>query len=376
MFLSKRSKEIEKKLDRLKRLEWSVIKLNRENKELLKIITEREAALEKIVSEKSLGFPWLANAIAEFYQFLDLEIARELKTKKHPAVKSSEAVKKVALEKKELEKKLKIATNFVNYYESLFPWLKDYVGQDLDELIIEASENKPSKENNDPVLNYIPKAEYTLLSSKERNQKALNRYLESRKKPWQIGRDYERYVGYLYEQQGFKVEYIGIEKGLEDLGRDLICIKNNKVEVVQCKCWAKHKVIHEKHINQLYGTAVKYYIEQTEKLNKSGQTLQLFPEFTKEQNISATFITSTQLSETAKKFAQALNVKVYENEPLGKYPLIKCNINATGEKIYHLPFDQQYDKTQIKHEGEFYAMTVEEAENKGFRRAFKWKGNK
>ena len=56
--------------------------------------------------------------------------------------------------------------------------------------------------------------------------------------------------------------------------------------------------------------------------------------------------------------------------------MIKCNINqTTGEKIYHLPFDQQYDKCIITPEtGEFYAMTVAEAEEAGFRRAMRWKG--
>ena len=43
-----------------------------------------------------------------------------------------------------------------------------------------------------------------------------------------------------------------------------------------------------------------------------------------------------------------------------------------GEKIYHLPFDQQYDKTKLeKKYGEFYCKTVKEAEDSGFRRAFR-----
>lgn len=50
------------------------------------------------------------------------------------------------------------------------------------------------------------------------------------------------------------------------------------------------------------------------------------------------------------------------------YPLIKCNIN-NGGKIYHLPFDQQYKRTDISKNGEFMALTVEEAEKAGFRRA-------
>jgi hypothetical protein len=48
---------------------------------------------------------------------------------------------------------------------------------------------------------------------------------------------------------------------------------------------------------------------------------------------------------------------------------------TTGENIYHLPFDQMYDATVVHTErGEFYARTVEEAEQAGFRRAFRWRG--
>lgn len=46
-----------------------------------------------------------------------------------------------------------------------------------------------------------------------------------------------------------------------------------------------------------------------------------------------------------------------------------------GTKIYHLPFDQQYDRTIIEEEGnERYVETVKEAEALGFRHAFRWKG--
>lgn len=374
MFFTERNKELVRNVERLEELEKRIIQLNKENKEHLNVINQRENTLNKLIEEKSKGFPWLAKAISEFYSYPDIEIGKYLEQKKHPAYKSAEAVKEVSKEKKELRKKLKIAKNFVNYYETLFPWITDYVGENLDELLEDISNEKINDEKSDPVLKYIPKAEYKLLSPKERNQKALDRYLESRKSPWKIGRDYERYIGYLYEQKGFKVEYVGIEKGLEDLGRDLICTKGENIEVVQCKCWAKHKVIREKHINQLYGTAVKHHIENRE-YNNQKANLTLFPDLISSGIINATFVTSTNLSETARKFAQALGVKIVENKLLEKYPVIKCNINTNGEKIYHLPFDQQYDRTLIKNKGEFYAMTVDEAERNGFRRAFRWRGN-
>jgi hypothetical protein len=58
------------------------------------------------------------------------------------------------------------------------------------------------------------------------------------------------------------------------------------------------------------------------------------------------------------------------------YPCIKCNVSKIdGTKIYHLPFDQQYDKVKVEmRRGEFYCNTVAEAEKQGFRRAYRYKG--
>ena len=84
------------------------------------------------------------------------------------------------------------------------------------------------------------------------------------------------------------------------------------------------------------------------------------------------FVTSATLSETALRFAEYLGVRVIQNKKLEEFPRIKCNIN-NKEKIYHLPFDQQYDKTIVgDQKGEFFAWTVQEAVDKGFRRAKKY----
>lgn len=55
------------------------------------------------------------------------------------------------------------------------------------------------------------------------------------------------------------------------------------------------------------------------------------------------------------------------------YPIIKCNMaRRSGEKVYHPPFDEQYDKERIEpNRGEFFAMTVSAAERAGFRRAWR-----
>ena len=49
----------------------------------------------------------------------------------------------------------------------------------------------------------------------------------------------------------------------------------------------------------------------------------------------------------------------------------------TGEKIYHLPFDQQYDTTIIEYNrGELYVKNAYEAEKTRIQAAWKWHGEK
>jgi len=335
-------------------------------------------AISKLVREKTEGFPWLADAIAQYYELRDLKIAEFLKKKLRPALSSAERVREIAKEKRILEKKYRIARNLVKYYEALFPWLREFVGEDLDELIkqVSAAEWEKGTEE-DPARFFLTRAEYEKLSSVERNQKALDRYWQKKKTSWELGRDYERYVGYLYEREGYAVYYQGIMDRLEDLGRDLVARKGKKIEVIQCKYWSQNKTIHENHICQLFGTTVKYWIENQKRLRKELRIQQdLFSQLVQKKLIRGVFITSTSLSKTAREFASELNIDVKEQFLFQKYPSIKCNISRRkNEKIYHLPFDQQYDRTLVEQERtECYVETVREAEDLGFRRAFRWRG--
>ena len=78
----------------------------------------------------------------------------------------------------------------------------------------------------------------------------------------------------------------------------------------------------------------------------------------------------------ARDFAKEFDIELHEECDLERYPCIKGNIGRRGkEKIYHLPFDQQYDtiKIELDRDEEFF-MTVKEAEEKGYRRAWRWRG--
>lgn len=344
---------------------------------------ETNEDIKSLSEQKSSGFPWLAEAYAEYFYLQNLQVSNDLKYKSHPAQKSADRVREIAIERRTIETKLRIAQQIIKYYQDLFPFLEEWLDEREDELLKMVLEKEVDKslekvtlyweKGIDPVRLYLSKEEYQKLSSTERNQLALDKYWAKSKNRIEAGRAYERYIGYLYETLGYDVYYQGILEGREDLGRDLICKKENKTAVIQCKRWSlvKHKIIHENHINQLFGTATKYRIECKKKEQVSAF-------FKIKEDITPILYTTTEISDKAKEFANALGVKLYEKFPLKQYPTIKCNVSRrNGEKIYHLPFDQQYDRTFIEEERlEKYVETVAEAEKLGFRRAFRWRGDK
>lgn len=189
------------------------------------------------------------------------------------------------------------------------------------------------------------------------SQRELDKYLRETLSPVEIGRFYERYIGYLYELEGYDVDYHGALKGFEDLGRDLIVRAGNEAFVIQTKCWARAKVIQENLIFQLYGSMTHFAI--TSKVRGRAT--------------KAVFYTTARFSDRAREVAKVLGVTL-RIEPLNRtYPMIKCIVSADGEKTYYLPFDPYYDEIKIRHQqGDFFALTTREAADKGFRRATRY----
>ena len=341
-------------------------KLNEREKQL----NEREKQLnerEKQFNEKQDFFDesrkkvlsssvWLAKTYAD----LDAQKARwaeeRLAYKNHPAFAAAAKVKEFGQLRHQAVLSAKTAQYQLDYFLTLFPQLEDYLElrpEEAAELIIDTPEPE-----DECVLScgWLSSEEYATLSDAEKWQLALDRYNKRQKSKWQIGIEYERYIGYLLEQRGYTVHYNGATEGIEDMGRDLIAENSTNYLIVQCKRWAQEKVIHEKHIFQLYGTTVLQKLHQKTP-----------------KNIVGIFVTTADVSALALDCADYLDIKVYAQIPYKDYPKIKCNYSNTGDKIYHLPFDQQYDRTLIKPNSlDFYAQTVQEAESKGFRHAFRW----
>ena len=336
----------------------------KKNQILDMIQTIEKAELENII-KSTFPFNKVASLCADAETIIFKEEYKNLVSKSHPAYTAAETVKKLRKEAKAHIEAYKIMLYKYDYLLCQFPELEKYVDDyEAVKATCDTTTLKEAEYLYDKTKDWISDDEYKLLNEDERNQLALDKYINSNNKSkWKIGRDYELYIGYKFRSEGWKVTQFGIERKLEDLGRDLIVSKvdnNNilQVRVVQCKMWSRDKQIHENAICQLYGTTIQYIME-----NKNL--------FDLEEKVLPVFVSTTELSETALRFAKFLNVQV-KVVPMAEFPRIKCNISKEGEKIYHLPFDQQYDTAKIDKPGEFYAWTVKEAVDAGFRRAFRY----
>lgn len=358
---AQRTKLLNREIEGKRReLEADYLKKNKILNQLNKEIESKESKLLYLLNS-STPFAECATMIRDVEMAVFSKSIKYLQTKHNPAPVAAEEVKNMKKVSSDILCKYKEMLYKYEYLLSVFPEIQPYINDDED--LIAVSENISHRElleTHDRRLDYLSKEEYAKLSESAKSQLALDRYVAKKKDKKQIGRDYEMSCAFQLVQKGYTVEMHGIKYGLSDLGRDLIAQRElgglfgKEILVIQCKNWNKDMTIRENIIMQLYGSTVAYAIDYNKDINVDITPILMIPPY-------------TVISETAMLFANKLNVKIIRMEN-SEFPRIKCNINH-GEKIYHLPFDQLYDRTEIKNKDEFYAYTVEEAESKGFRRA-------
>lgn len=316
-----------------------------------------EKAVERLLHDTELGSPWLAKQFADLQSAYDGKVVDDLLHKAPPAKKAADKIQRYAKKNRALQKQVKQLEYQIGFYTAAFPWLDELTDVSPDELYREIQSSSDTDDESQNMLAWLSPEEYEKLSDVDKFQLVLDRWRQKPKTKWEIGIGFERFVGYQYELQGYSVVYNGARAGLADLGRDLIVRKGNEVTIVQCKRWAAEKTIHEKHIYQLYGTVAQYQMEH--------------PEFI----VSGRFLSTCPLSDVARALSNFIGISYDDQYPIDEidtYPMVKCNISKSGNKIYHLPVDQQYDTVAIKPgTGECYVATVAEAEALGFRRAMR-----
>lgn len=360
--------------------EWTLNKnkgVLEKNEETLKEIQKQRAALQKDLAERNAtlskildlnthfnknfleGRKWLAELISQYREAPDQALEECLRYKDRPALAAAKEVSRIKKEKKALVKENVLLKSELDTIKEYFPVVEEYEQEILEETNGFLPMDLTDDSGVDRVRRFMSPEEYKKLPTSERNQLALDRFLKHTSQSY-VGKLFELQLGWEYEQANYLVEYTGIQNKKKDRGRDLICKEfagMGDTLIVQAKCWSAKKTIFEKHIFQLFGTVFEYKRKHPREV------------------VRGVFVTTTKLDDFAKECAKELGIEIEENYKLRKdFPMIKCNISSSGEKIYHLPFDQQYDKVKIDKQGEFLALTVKEAEAAGFRRAMRWHG--
>lgn len=246
------------------------------------------------------------------------------------------------------------------YLLAIYPELRAYREDDAYLQYMQEEEQRCN------IINWISDAEYSKLSEIEREQLAVDRYIENYKNKWtswEKGRNYEIYVAYMLFNDksilddGYDIIQEGLNKKLEDKGRDIIAThrKTGQVLIVQCKNWSEHSIIRENVIFQLYGSYMQWLVDNHKNLT---------------DDVVPCLYYTCDLSPVAEECARMLKVKCVKL-PMGKFPAIKCNVNKnTNQLIYHLPFDRHYDLVKINAKGKGYKFSIAEAIKEGFRRAY------
>lgn len=269
-----------------------------------KFITAKEEHLRHLEKTQDQTYPWLAELRADAYETADTQWIDYLQNKSRPAMqKATEVSSIIHGELRQARIAAKQAEYQVHFYESLFPWLLDYKELPPAEAFsyVQDDSSSPPEEDVAVANKYLSPQERAELSDAERYQLILDRYIARGKTNWEIGIEYERYIGYLCEQRGYSVTYNGARAKLEDMGRDLILRRGNDVILVQCKRWASEKVIRENHVFQLAGSVFEYQYQHPQ------------------QSVSGVMVTSTTLSEVAQRCAGYLGIQVFSGVPFQEY---------------------------------------------------------
>lgn len=238
------------------------------------------------------------------------------------------------------------------YLLSIYPELRKFKDDDAYIYFMHEEEKRCN------IRNWLSDDEYFQMTEQGREQLAVNRYISnsSRWSDWEKGRNYEIYCAYKLFNEDYDIIQEGLNKKLEDGGRDIIAThrRTGKILIVQCKNWSSF--VRENVVFQLYGSYVQWKLDNEDKI--------------KGVEVEPWLYITCGLSPEAIKCATLLGVRV-RRLPMDRFPAIKCNVNHnTGQKIYHLPFDRHYDLVKINAKGKGYKFEIVEAIKEGFRRAY------
>ncbi len=163
-------------------IQTSIINIKRSRDIYKKLSDERDFLLEAFLKEDNMAnMPYIASLVAD-YKTIDLEkMAMSLdwgaNIQRQNKVRN---LRELRQEEKEYIEQYKTIQYQLDYLILLYPEIEDILTESYSG--IKEKPHKDLGEDIDPVRYYISKEEYDKLSEQEKNQLALDRYIESRKK--------------------------------------------------------------------------------------------------------------------------------------------------------------------------------------------------
>ena len=278
---------------------------------------------ETFLDERLKGYPSAARLWAEFATRIYGEAERWLEDKSRPAPTAAETLREFRRRTAEAERRAFMWKGLAGAYEDMVPGLADL--REEPESFAPPEPEPADGGDEDPARRWLPDEAWASLGRQERFQLALDRWKRRRKSAWEAGRDYERFVGWLYEKDGWDVSYVGALKGKEDMGRDLVARRGRTTLIIQCKRWSAEKTIHEKHVLQLFGTCVLYDLENGLGGRRRPESLlELIAPGSVSGDASKGVLACTcGVSDMARKCAERLGVEIRERLPMEDYPAVK-----------------------------------------------------
>ncbi len=168
------------------------------------------------------------------------------------------------------------------------------------------------------------------------------------------GRQYERYVGYLFESRGFTVSYRGISEEKEDGGIDLVAKAPRKIRLIQCKRW--RNAVNVDVISRLQGAVERFIYEE-----RKGKTAEM------RTSIRGVIACSGGIAKEAEDMSRHFGIYVMSNLQYQYYPAIKAQRITDDAGRFLLPFSTGYDRMKLNlKRGDRLFYTVREAFSDAF----------
>lgn len=170
---------------------------------------DKELSASKKVNNSLLGlvqsktpFRDVAEMKSELETFIFEKDELYLRYKHRPAASAADKVKEIRNQYKASLFESKQMLYKYEFLLSVFPELRDSFEDE--ESLIHIKNHFSSvddyNDNRDRVRDWLTDEEYRRLSVDERNQRALDNYKKRKKSNWEIGIDYELYIGYLLRE--------------------------------------------------------------------------------------------------------------------------------------------------------------------------------